>query len=119
MEKQKIGVLLVNLGTPDTPLPSDVRRYLIEFLTDGRVIDSPWFVRQLLVRTVIVPRRYRQSSEAYRTIWTPEGSPLKYYGYRVEALLQEKLGDDYHVALAMRYRYPSIEAGIDRLVKAM
>lgn len=118
MEKRKIGVLLVNLGTPDTPLPGDVRRYLIEFLTDGRVIDSPWLPRQLLVRGVIVPKRYRQSSEAYRTIWTPEGSPLKVYGKRVEKLLQEKLGDEFLVALAMRYRYPSIEAGIDLLLKA-
>jgi ferrochelatase len=118
MEKKKIGVLLVNLGTPDTPLPADVRRYLIEFLTDGRVIDSPWIARQLLVRTVIVPRRYRQSAAAYRTIWTPEGSPLKVYGKRIEKLLQEKLGDDYLVALAMRYRFPSIESGIDLLMKA-
>lgn len=117
MEKKRIGVLLVNLGTPDTPLPKDVRRYLIEFLTDGRVIDSPWLVRQWLVRTVIVPRRYRQSAEAYRQIWTPEGSPLKIYGYRLTSLLQDTLGDEYLVTLAMRYRYPSIAGGLEKLLK--
>ena len=110
-------MLLVNLGTPDTPLPADVRKYLIEFLTDGRVIDSPWLMRQWLVRGVIIPRRYKQSAEAYRTIWTPEGSPLKVYGKRVESLLQERLGSDYLITLAMRYRYPSIESGIDLLIK--
>lgn len=117
MERRKKGVLLVNLGTPDTPLPQDVYKYLIEFLTDPRVIDTPWLMRQLLVRGVIVPRRYRQSAEAYRHIWTSEGSPLKYYGKRVESLLQDRLGENYLVVLAMRYRFPSIESGIEKLMK--
>lgn len=118
MMQEKIGVLLVNLGTPDTPLPTDVRRYLIEFLTDGRVIDSPWAIRQYLVRGIIVPKRYRQSAKLYQEIWTPEGSPLKVYGKRVEKCLQEQLGDQYQVALAMRYRYPSIGKTLDSLLKA-
>ncbi len=102
------GVLLVNLGTPDSPAPRDVYRYLIEFLTDARVIDMPWLKRQLLVRGVIVPARYRQSAKSYQAIWTPEGSPLKVYGYRVKEALQSQLGDDFHVELAMRYQNPSI-----------
>lgn len=115
---ERIGVLLVNLGTPDTPLPTDVRRYLIEFLMDGRVINAPWLVRNYLVRGLIVPKRYRQSAKTYQDIWTPEGSPLKVYGKKVAHLLQEKLGNNYRVALAMRYRYPSIEKTLDTLIQA-
>lgn len=116
MEK-KTGVLLVNLGTPDSADPRDVYRYLIEFLTDGRVIDSSWLSRQLLVRGVIVPRRYKQSAKSYQAIWTPEGSPLKVYGYRVEKLLQDRLGDRFVVKLAMRYQSPSIQEALDDLMK--
>ncbi len=102
------GILLVNLGTPDSPQPRDVYRYLIEFLTDGRVIDTSWLSRQLLVRGLIVPLRYRQSASFYQKIWTPQGSPLKVYGYRLEEALQSRLGGNYRVALAMRYQNPSI-----------
>lgn len=115
---EQIGVLLVNLGTPDTPLPGDVQCYLIEFLMDGRVIDAPWLIRNYLVRARIVPKRYKQSAKAYQDIWTAEGSPLKIYGKRVEKQLQEKLGSRYRVALAMRYRYPSIEKTLDALIQA-
>lgn len=116
--KKKTGILLVNLGTPDSPNLSDVYRYLIEFLTDGRVIDSPWIFRQLLVRGVIVPKRYRQSAKSYQEIWTSEGSPLKVYGYRVQKQLQERLGDDaFIVRLAMRYQNPSIEEALDSLIE--
>ena len=111
------GVLLVNLGTPNSPSNKDVFRYLIEFLTDRRVIDTSWLNRQLLVRGVIVPSRYRQSARFYRAIWTPQGSPLKVYGYQVKDLLQKKLGPNFSVELAMRYQTPSIEEGITRLIK--
>jgi len=107
------GVLLVNLGTPDSPNPSDVYRYLIEFLTDERVIEGSWLFRQLLVRGLIVPRRYRQSAKSYSEIWTPEGSPLKVYGYKVKDLLQQHLGESYAVELAMRYQSPSIPTALD------
>jgi len=113
--QKKTAVLLVNLGTPDSPLPKDVRRYLLEFLTDGRVIDIPWLWRQLLVRGFIVPRRYRESAKNYSEIWTDEGSPLLVYGNRVKILLQEALGSDYHVALAMRYQNPSIQDVLTKL----
>ena len=111
----RTGILLVNLGTPDSPKPSDVYRYLNEFLTDGRVIDIPWITRQLLVRGFIVPTRYRQSAAYYKVIWTPEGSPLKVYGLRVQEALQQRLGDNTRVELAMRYQNPSIPAALARL----
>ncbi|MBF5058688.1 ferrochelatase [Candidatus Neptunochlamydia vexilliferae] len=110
-----IGVLLVNLGTPTSSAPSDVKRYLTEFLTDGRVIDLPPLKRNLLVRGIIVPKRYKESAKLYQSIWTKEGSPLLVYGKKVEALLQEKLGEAYQVKLAMRYQTPSIEEGLNAL----
>ncbi|MCB1110735.1 MAG: ferrochelatase [Chlamydiia bacterium] len=109
------GVLCVNLGTPDSPHPKDVKRYLTEFLTDGRVIDLPAIPRNLLVRGVIIPRRYQESAALYRSVWTEEGSPLLVYGKRVEKLLQEKLGEGFIVKLAMRYQSPSIEEGLEVL----
>jgi protoporphyrin/coproporphyrin ferrochelatase len=113
--KNKIGVLLVNLGTPRSYKPSAVFRYLNEFLTDGRVIDLPWIQRQLLVRGLIVPFRFRQSSEQYRRLWTERGSPLLFHGQEVEKKLQEALGSSYQVVLAMRYQQPSIEKGLEFL----
>lgn len=104
------GILLINLGTPDSPQKRDVKRYLNEFLTDGRVIDLPWLSRQLLVRGVIVPKRVRESSRSYQAIWTEEGSPLMCYGIALQNKLQAALGEKFHVALAMRYRNPSIDA---------
>ncbi|MEI8365196.1 MAG: ferrochelatase [Parachlamydiaceae bacterium] len=115
--ENKTGVLLVNLGTPDSPAPRDVYRYLIEFLSDKRVIDMPWLSRQLLVRGVIVPKRYRQSAKAYQKIWMPEGSPLKVYGHRVKEKLQTHLGEGYVVDFAMRYRSPSIEETLNSLIQ--
>lgn len=111
------GVLLVNLGTPLSPSPNDVYRYLIEFLTDARVIDIPWLSRQFLVRGVIVPKRYKQSAKAYKEIWTPEGAPLLVYGKKVRTALQNLLGPKFHVELAMRYQFPSIQQGIDSILK--
>jgi len=94
------GILLVNLGTPDSPKKGDVRCYLTEFLTDKRVIDLPPLKRQLLVRGLIVPKHCRQVAKYYESIWTKEGSPLLVHGKRVEALLQERLGAGYQVHLA-------------------
>lgn len=65
---KKTGILLVNLGTPDSPNNGDVYKYLIEFLTDARVIDFPWLSRQLLVRSIIVPTRYKNSAKTYRSL---------------------------------------------------
>lgn len=116
-KRKKRGVLLVNLGTPLSPKRRDVFRYLIEFLTDGRVIDSPWLKRQLLVRGVIVPFRYKQSAEQYGQLWREEGSPLLFHNEQVQRKLQHVLGHDYHVVLAMRYQHPSIAEGLEKLRK--
>lgn len=113
----KRGVLIVNLGTPLSYQSKDVARYLIEFLTDWRVIDSNWIKRQALVRGVIVPARYRQSAEQYRSIWTEEGSPLMHHGKILQAKLQEVLGGDDLVVLAMRYQSPSIAQGLQQLLQ--
>ena len=114
----KVGVLLINLGTPDDEGTSAVRRYLKQFLLDGRVIDVPWLSRQLLVRGIIVPFRTFSSAKLYRQLWTENGSPLKYYGHRVEKMLQDKLGEDTVVKLGMRYQNPSIESALKELQKA-
>lgn len=100
--------MLVNLGTPDSPAVSDVRKYLKEFLLDPRVIDIPVIPRNLLVRGIIAPFRAPKSAKTYKAIWTGNGSPLMYYSQRMTSLLQEKLGEDYVVRLAMRYQSPSI-----------
>ncbi|GAB3332483.1 ferrochelatase [Larkinella ripae] len=108
----KTGVLIVNLGTPDSPSVPDVRKYLREFLMDGRVIDVPYAQRYFLVNGIIAPFRAPKSAKVYRELWTVNGSPLKYYGEIVERDLQASLGDDYVVKLAMRYQNPSIDAGL-------
>ncbi|SFC00095.1 ferrochelatase [Parapedobacter composti] len=118
MSKAKKGVLLINLGTPDSPAVPDVKRYLIEFLMDGRVIDIPAWRRALLVRGIIVPFRAPNSAKVYQAIWDSQtGSPLLYYSRMQRQLLQERLGDSYHVELAMRYQNPSIPAALANLKK--
>ena len=111
----KKGVLLINLGTPESKDLRDVHRYLTEFLTDGRVIDIPWLKRQLLVRGVIVPKRYKESARNYERIWTQEGSPLKVHSRKMQEKLQAALGAAYQVELAMRYQMPSIESVLEKL----
>ncbi len=97
-----IGVLLVNLGTPDNPKTPAVRKYLREFLMDGRVIDFPYIFRTILVNGIIAPFRAPKSAKIYQELWDERGSPLKYYGEDVAIDLQNKLGDAYYVRLAMR-----------------
>ena len=111
----KRGILLVNLGTPDSAEVKDVRKYLDQFLMDERVIDIPKFKRFLLVKGIIVPFRSPKTSKLYKEIWSENGSPLLYYSKIQAKLLQEKLGDDYQVELAMRYQNPSIESALERL----
>ncbi|MEL6655997.1 MAG: ferrochelatase [Bacteroidota bacterium] len=113
----KKGVLLVNLGTPDAPTRGAVYRYLKQFLLDRRVIDYPWLARNILVRGIIAPLRSGKSAKLYQQLWTENGSPLKYYGEVVTAGVQEHLGDEYVVALGMRYQNPSIESALDHLLK--
>src|ERR1700761_1973407 len=112
----KKGVLLVNLGTPDSPDTKDVRKYLDEFLMDPRVIDISAVSRTLLVKTIIVPFRSPKSAKLYKQIWSDEtGSPLLHYSLLQHKMLQERLGDEYQVELAMRYQSPSIESALDKL----
>ena len=111
----KTGVLIVNLGTPDSPNTPDVRKYLREFLMDGRVIDISYTSRWMLINLIIAPFRAPKSSKIYKELWTEAGSPLKTHGYAVEKMLQNALGNDYVVKLAMRYQSPSIQSSLDEL----
>lgn len=106
---EKKGVLLINLGTPDEPSSSAVRRYLREFLMDPRVLNMNSFGRWLLVHGIILPTRPRKSAAAYRKVWTEEGSPLLVSGQKLQKKLSSEMGRDYSVKLAMRYGNPSVE----------
>lgn len=111
----KKGILLVNLGTPDSPATADVKKYLDQFLMDERVIDIPKLNRTLLVKGIIVPFRSPKTAKLYKEIWNENGSPLLYYSKLQAKMLQERLGDDYHVELAMRYQSPSIASALANL----
>ncbi len=110
----KKGVLLVNLGSPDSPEPKDVKRYLDEFLMDERVIDVPYWARVLIVRGIILNTRPKASAEAYKKIWWEEGSPLIVISERLQAKVQQQLSMP--VSLAMRYGSMTIKKGIQELV---
>jgi ferrochelatase len=114
--KLKTAVLLINLGTPDSPSVKDVRKYLFEFLNDPRVIDIPAIARFILVNLIIVPFRAPKSAKIYKELWVNnglpdgiKGSPILYYGKSVQEKLQKVLGSNYDVHLAMRYKNPSID----------
>ncbi len=111
----KIGVLLVNLGTPDTAETPDVRKYLREFLMDRRVIDINPVGRFFLINGVIAPFRAPKSAKVYKELWTERGSPLLYHGIDLKEKLQVALGDNYHVAFGMRYQSPSIQSALEEL----
>ena len=113
--KKKTGVLLVNLGTPDSPSVRDVRAYLTQFLNDPRVIDIPWLSRKMLVNLIIVPFRAPKSAKIYKKLWTASGSPLLHYSREVQKLLQAQLNDDYEIHLAMRYKNPSIPDVLEKM----
>lgn len=108
------GILLVNLGSPDSPSVPDVRRYLHQFLMDPRVIDTVYPLRKFIVTCTILPFRPKNSAEAYETIWWKEGSPLVVISRRVQKLLGEKIGEP--IALGMRYGNPSIESALRELL---
>ncbi len=115
--KDKVAVLLINLGTPDSPSVPHVRSYLSQFLNDPRVIDIPWLPRKLLVNVIIVPFRAPKSAKVYQQLWTEEGSPLLFHSERARDLLQETLGESHDVYLAMRYKNPSIPDVLERIRK--
>ena len=107
------GVLLVNLGSPDSTNPKDVKKYLGEFLMDPRVIDVPLWARTLLVKGIILNTRPKKSAEAYQKIWWDEGSPLIVLSERLQKKVAEKTSIP--VELAMRYGSMSIKDGLQRL----
>jgi ferrochelatase len=117
-KNMKTGVLLINLGTPDSPKTSDVRKYLTQFLNDSRVIDINPVARFLLVNGIIIPFRSSKSAKLYQHIWTKDGSPLLTNSIKMKNLLQQQLGENYVVELGMRYQSPSLESALDRLRKA-
>lgn len=122
--KLKTAVLLINLGTPDSPSVSDVRKYLFEFLNDPRVIDIPAIARFILVNLIIVPFRAPKSAKIYEELWVNnslpggiKGSPILYYGNSVREKLQKALGNESDVYLAMRYKNPSIDNVLAEIYK--
>lgn len=110
----KKGVLLVNLGSPESPEPKDVKTYLGEFLMDERVIDVPLWARTLIVKGIILNTRPKASAAAYKKIWWEEGSPLIVISERLKNKIQKQV--DYPVALAMRYGSMTIKKGLQELV---
>jgi ferrochelatase len=109
------GVLLVNLGSPDSTETKDVKSYLKEFLMDGRVIDLPKWFRTFLVKGIILNTRPKKSAKAYRKIWWKDGSPLIVLTERLQEKIQKKVSIP--VSIAMRYRNPSIHFGLENLAK--
>jgi ferrochelatase len=113
-----IGVLLVNLGTPEAPDAASVRTYLAEFLSDRRVIEIPPLLWQPILRGIVLRTRPAKSARAYQEVWTDEGSPLLAISVRQADRLRERLGDDINVGLAFRYGKRSVAAGISKMVDA-
>jgi len=106
------GVLLVNLGSPDSPSVPDVRRYLNEFLMDSRVIDVAWPIRRFIVGMILI-KRPKESAHAYEKVWLKEGSPLVVISKNVLKTLQPRV--KMPVELAMRYQNPKIESALRNL----
>lgn len=113
----KTCVLLINLGTPDSPSVKDVRKYLFEFLNDPRVIDINPIARFFLVNLIIVPFRAPKSAKSYKELWTKDGSPIMIYGESVQKKLQKELGNDFDIELAMRYQNPGLDKVCARMEK--
>lgn len=117
----KTGVLLIQLGTPDSPSTLDVARYLGEFLNDPRVVDLPWLARKVLVNGIIVPFRSPKSAKIYKQLWELSGgrSPLLTHAERAKELLQNRFNDEEIVIeMAMRYQNPSMDSVLERMREA-
>src|SRR5690242_8930697 len=115
ISKPKKGIILINLGSPDSTKVTDLRKYLDQFLMDERVIDKPWLFRALLVKGIIVPFRAPKSAKAYKSIWTKKGSPLIVISKQLRDALKKEVEEP--VAIAMRYGNPSPKAAFDQLLK--
>ena len=118
---KKTCILLIQLGTPDSPSTKDVRRYLSEFLNDPRVIDLPFIARKILVNGVIVPFRAPKSAKIYKELWDISNgqSPLLVHTKNVKHLLQERLNEkEFTVEYAMRYQNPSMDSVLEKIKKS-
>ena len=115
MHQTKTGILLANLGTPDAPTPGAVKRYLRQFLSDKRVVDTSRLLWWPLLRGVILPIRSPRVAKLYQSVWMEEGSPLMVYSRRQEKALAARL-PDMPVALGMSYGKPSLESAVDSLL---
>lgn len=115
MSQAKIGILLANLGTPDEPTPAAVKRYLRQFLSDKRVVDTPRLLWWPVLHGVILPLRSPRVAKLYQSVWMAEGSPLLVYSRRQQAALAARLGD-IPVALGMSYGSPSIASAVNELL---
>ena len=114
----RVGVLLVNLGTPEAPDPASVKKYLAEFLSDPRVIEIPQVIWQVILRGIILNVRPRKSAEAYKKVWTDRGSPMAVITQDQAAAMAQRFGDQVLVDWAMRYGKPSIPDQLDTLKEA-
>ena len=114
----RVGVLLINLGTPDAPDARAVRRYLAEFLSDRRVIEIPAIAWKPILHGIILRTRPKKSAEAYRQVWTNQGSPLAAITQRQVTALRERSGDAIQIEYAMRYGNPGIADVIERMTAA-
>ncbi len=119
VQPETTGVLLVNLGTPDAPTTSAVRKYLAEFLSDPRVVEVPRLLWKLILHGIILRTRPARSAAAYRKVWTELGSPLlvisREQEQALQGLLEKQMKQPVQVELAMRYGNPSIASGLDKL----
>ena len=114
----KIGGLLVNLGTPDAPTKSAVKRYLKQFLSDRRVVEIPQIIWQPILRGIILNTRPQKSAQAYAKVWTDKGSPLAFFTAGQAAALQARMGKSADVRYAMRYGNPSVADQLSAMKKA-
>lgn len=116
---ESLGVLLVNLGTPDEPTASSVRKYLKQFLSDGRVVEIPRLVWWFILNGFILRKRPAASAKLYASVWTDEGSPLLVHSQKIQHFLQQEMSVRFngpvHIELAMRYGNPSIADGLRNL----
>jgi ferrochelatase len=116
-EGKRKAVLLVNVGTPDAAEVKSVRRFLSAFLNDPYVIDLPWLLRKILVNLIIIPFRAKSSTQLYQQLWEKEGSPLLSNSMKLRDKLALKMGEEYHIFLAMRYGNPSLKKALIEIQK--
>lgn len=111
----KIGILLINTGTPDAPTPNAVRRYLREFLSDKRIVQLPRIIWLPILYGLVLTVRPSRSAKLYQKIWTPEGSPMRVIMQQLVTHLQNKLGNEYCIEMGMNYGNPSIQSALEKL----